>query len=201
MHRQVGSTNMSQQWRIRFVDTASRIVEIRQKVARLGHPRLLEAGVNREVLDQVVGTRHDELLSLLNETEFVQNGEINNYLLHDACSQYLSHHSGQPADQVLTLANLRRRERIGLLNPDRASTYDPTEFSARGVVSLADKSPYWASVASPVSQVIRVDRLTELRYISGITRLDPSEGLEQPIDLRRRSVRYCPSPSRRGDLL
>ena len=56
--------------------------------------------------------------------------------LHDACSQYLSHHSGQPADQVLTLANLRRRERIGLLNPDRASTYDPTEFSARGVVSL-----------------------------------------------------------------
>ena len=57
-----------------FVDTASRIVEIRQKVARLGHPRTLR-GWCREVFDQVVGARHDELLSLLNETEFVQNGK------------------------------------------------------------------------------------------------------------------------------
>ena len=185
MHRQVGSTNVT------FNNGGSVLLiplhvswRYAKKLRDWGILGLLEAGVNREVFDQVVGTRHDELLSLLNETEFVQNGEINNDILHDACSQYLSHHSGQPADQVLTLANLRRRERIGLLNPDRASTYDPTEFSARGVVTLADESPYWASVASPVSQVIRVDRLTELRYISGITRLDPSEGLEQPIDLR-----------------
>lgn len=135
----------------------------------------------RAIFEELCGENREEILIQLRDTPFVDGDNINNDSLFDTCKEYNEHHNTGRGDP-LTIGNIRKRERHGLVNPEQASELDPNEFYARKIVDRTSGG-FWSSDESPCEFITRVDRLTELRYISGITRLDPS-GNEFPIDLR-----------------
>jgi hypothetical protein len=105
--------------------------------------------------------------------------------------QYYQQHSG---DEILTLANLRRRERIGLVTED-GNSYDQNQFSATVVAGGFQNQPEkWHDGDWPLRSANQIHRLTELRYIDAIRRLetDPTEGSPQPLDLP--AARASPGP-------
>ena len=127
-------------------------------------------------------TQREELVTRLESTPFV-DGDRQLLLddLFETCKEYNSYHGsgGVP----LTLANIRKRERHGILNPEQASALDPEEFDARTIIGR-DEEGFWREESCPVDMIVRVDRLTELRFMSGVSRLEASNP-ELPIDLRR----------------
>ena len=79
------------------------------------------------------------------------------------------------------------------MNADPARFTDRNRFNSRAIVR-APLPTQWESTGWPVKFVSRIDRLTELRYITGLRRgwIDPEMGdqIEQPIDRRSGADRY-----------
>ena len=83
----------------------------------------------------------------------------------------------------LTLQNLRARERIGIIDNPSASSIDPERFDKTLIAGNYGEFPViWRDDDWPLKGATRVNRLTELKYIYGVDRLDPKETNIQPID-------------------
>jgi len=87
---------------------------------------------------------------------------------------------------TLSLETLKIRERRGFILEDtNLSGLDPGRFQCRSITEDADNLPQeWSNDNWPIENISRVDRLTELKTIKGIKRVDPSSKHDsQDIDL------------------
>lgn len=130
-------------------------------------------------------------LERLRGSSFDHDGTIDHNSVIQQLWSYYQQHSG---DQILTIQNLRRRERMGLITED-GNSYNREQFVANIVAGgFEDQPESWTQESWPLRSANQVHRLTELRYIDGIRRLenDPNKGNSQPIDLPE--VRPRPGP-------
>jgi hypothetical protein len=130
-------------------------------------------------------------LSRLVGTSYDRDGIIDHESIIEKIWLYYQQHSG---DDILTIQNLRRRERIGLITED-GNSYNEDQFSASVVAGGFEEQPVsWNQDSWPLRSANQIHRLTELRYIDGIRRLenDPSKGLSQPLDLPEARARPGP---------
>jgi len=133
------------------------------------------------MLDDLDPNDQNHLVQQMKLTAFVDDSDrILGQKLFETCKEYNEYHGSGGAP--LTLANIRKRERHGMINPEQASALDREEFDARTVIERSE-SGFWRDDLCPVDMVVRVDRLTELRFMSGVSRLEASNP-ELPIDLR-----------------
>ncbi len=85
----------------------------------------------------------------------------------------------------LSIETLKARERRGFVLEDAdLSGIDPERFQCRPIAGNSEPTPEnWSDSEWPILSLSRVDRLTELRVIHGIRRLDPNSEFDpQPID-------------------
>jgi hypothetical protein len=82
--------------------------------------------------------------------------------------------------EPLTVENARFRESQGLIDSRHDRRFDFDAFECRPIVK-PPLSGLWSENYWPIQQISRADRIRELSYISGISRLDPDEK-EQNID-------------------
>ncbi len=85
----------------------------------------------------------------------------------------------------LSIETLKTRERRGFVLEDAdLSGIDPDRFQCRPIAGNSEPTPDgWSDSEWPILSLSRVDRLTELRVIHGIRRLDPNSEFDpQPID-------------------
>ena len=87
----------------------------------------------RVIFDELCDENRAEILIQLRDTPFVDGDNINMDSLFDTCKEYNEHHNTGRGDP-LTIGNIRKRERHGLVNPEQASELDPNEFYARKIV-------------------------------------------------------------------
>ena len=189
VHRQVGSTNVSfnsgGSMLLIPLQVSWRYADVLKDVGLLrlaNHEEQSKRFFTMFYEGMMNDTQREELVTRLESTPFV-DGDRQLLLddLFETCKEYNSYHGsgGVP----LTLANIRKRERHGILNPEQASALDPEEFDARTIIGR-DEEGFWREESCPVDMIVRVDRLTELRFMSGVSRLEASNP-ELPIDLRR----------------
>lgn len=121
----------------------------------------------------------------LNDTDYVKNNELDIHKLKLDCKEYIN-----IQNEPLKISNIRSRELLGMCNINDTHNYDNKRFNARYVVKNAysEQETKWKSLEWPIKSIVRVDRLTELRYVTGLTRggdnIDGQEKLIQPIDMR-----------------
>jgi hypothetical protein len=119
---------------------------------------------------------HTKIEQLLQNTVFdKRNGEFDTDDFFKHLHQYNQMNSNEPLD----MKTIRSKERTGLsmgIKPDLDTRFTSTkiEFSKYGTEQ--NPNPNW-----PISTMSRVDRLTELRFITGLSRILDSNP-EQPID-------------------
>jgi len=119
---------------------------------------------------------------LLGGTYFDDDGEINHGEYLKMLWDYKGKHLG---GEHLTLENLRGRERTGIIDNDSEGSLsiDPERFDKTSIAGNFGTFPEaWRDDDWPLRGATRVNRLTELKYIYGIDRLDPKESNNQPID-------------------
>ena len=80
----------------------------------------------------------------------------------------------------LSQENVRLRELKGILSSNPHNIYDPSRFNARSIIE-SPLAGTWADTEWPVKSIFRLDRLTELKYITGLTRTGQADKV-QPID-------------------
>jgi len=195
VHRQVGNTSVSMNeggsvmiippyvgWnfvdnqlmaRLRSVDTKKEFRDQWIRDVETNHYSM------KPYLERLVGTSYD------------QGGNIDHDSIIENIWLYYQQHSG---DAILTIHNLRRRERIGLITEDGKS-YNEEQFSASVVAGGFEEQPTsWNQDSWPLRSANQINRLTELRYIDRIRRLenDPNAGTSQPLDLPEARARPGP---------
>ena len=111
-----------------------------------------------------------------------ENGEYDTELFFT----YLHEYDQMGSDEPLDMKTIRSKERTGLWtgihhNLDSRFSSTKIEFSKFGTELNAN--PNW-----PISTMSRVDRLTELRFITGLSRILDSNP-EQPIDSPENEIR------------
>ena len=135
------------------------------------------------IFDTLFPSFKSELSSELSGTDYVDsNGDVNKDKLKAHIVEYI-----EIQDDPLSLENVRSREAHGIITADPENQYDIERFNARSVVNdpLPEK---WASSDWPVKGVSRLDRITELKYQTGLTRggfTGDDDKKEQPIDFRQ----------------
>jgi hypothetical protein len=109
-----------------------------------------------------------------------EDGVDHDAIINALWNYYLQH----KGDEILTISNLRSRERLGLTLSDQSRIrMSEKQFSCATIAGGHEEQPTgWDSPSWPLHSASRIDRLTELRYIDGIRRLDPGNNI-QPIDL------------------
>ena len=129
-----------------------------------------------------------DLSGELSGSDYVDsNGDVNKDKLKEHILEFIGFQ-----DEPLSLENVRSREAHGILTADPNNQYDIDRFNARSVVNepLPEK---WSSVDWPVKAVSRLDRITELKYQTGLTRggfTGDDDKKEQPIDFRSQDHEY-----------
>ena len=133
----------------------------------------------RQKWDSYVEGDEDDLRKILaGQPYFKEDGDIDWNSLFEACETYRKFHLD---NEELTVSNVRHRESQGFIDARHDRRYDKDKFECRPVIN-PPLIGSWAEDDWPVIQVSRADRISELRYITGVSRLDP-EATPQPIDL------------------
>ena len=83
-------------------------------------------------------------------------------------------------DEPLTAETVKRKEQFGLKHIEDASRFDPERFSGTSVIGGEGRvlPEAWQNEEWPINQLVRVDRLTELRVMPGLRRKDPAGELQ-----------------------
>tara|TARA_B100000767_G_C19778333_1_gene544216 strand:+ start:653 stop:5827 length:5175 start_codon:yes stop_codon:yes gene_type:complete len=194
IHRQVGSTNVT------FNDGGS-ILLIPLSVTYRYADQLREFGLmnfatkeHRTIFFNVLDAVKPAVTAILSESDCVADGELDSEFLFETLCEYNREHTQA---EGLTIGTIRKKEKMGLLNPEVASRFDPNEYFGRSI--LTDTTGYWSDAKCPVDFVTRADRLTELRYITGFTRVDPNADHKQHIDDMNHGERHGIAQTNHGE--
>ena len=194
IHRQVGSTNIT------FNDGGS-ILLIPLSVSYRYADQLRQFGLmmyateeHRQIFFLALEAVKANVTAILFESDCVTDGVLDSELLFETLCEYNREHSQA---EGLTIGTIRKKEKMGLLNPEVASRFDPNEYFGRSI--LSDTSGYWSDSTCPVDFVTRADRLTELRYITGFTRVDPNADDKQHVDDMNHGERHGIAQTNHGE--
>lgn len=130
-----------------------------------------------QLFDDQILALEPMLKTQLSGTEYIDEEEN---LLSDKLKRDISTYL-ELQSMPLSPENIRLRELKGILSSDPRHIYDPSRFNARPIITLP-LSEKWADSGWPVKSVSRLDRLTELKYLTGLTR-GGTDGKEQPLHL------------------
>lgn len=137
-----------------------------------------------QIFDVTLDAMNSQLRLDLSGTEYINEEEV--FLLEKLKADISTYLELQ--NMPLSPENIRLRESRGILSSDPQHNYDPSRFNARPIIDLP-LTDRWTAPSWPVKSVSRLDRLTELKYLTGLTR-GGTDGKEQPLDFSSLEDRY-----------
>jgi hypothetical protein len=137
-----------------------------------------------QLFDVILEAMVPQLRSELSGTEYLDEGDA--FLLEKFKNDISTYLDIQ--NMPLSPENIRLRESKGILSSDPRHIYDPSRFNARSIID-SPLPETWSSSEWPIKSVSRIDRLTELKYLTGLTR-GGTDGKEQPLHLSSSEDHY-----------